>query len=309
MPNELENPILCGRVFTMQELQEIEETVQLFPRLSQKELARTICEHLSWVTPNGRYKVEACMQLLKKLEARGDIRLPEKRVSAVRFLKEQVTPGPLTDAGAGITGSVGQYAPVELEAVQSKEEIRLWNEYVQRYHESGYRRPFGAHQRYFIVSRTEPESRMGCILFAASAWALAGRDEWIGWSRSDRSQRLHLILNNTRFLIFPWVRVRNLASKVLSLAVKRIGLDWQERYGYQPVMLETFVDIEKHRGTCYRAANWIYLGETAGRGRMDRHKEYPSTPKGVYVYPLTPDFRAQLSGRQENKAVGVTSRE
>lgn len=298
--------LICGRVFTLQELHDIEETVHLFPRLSRRELAKTICEHLSWVTPNGRYKVEACMQLLKKLEARGLITLPERRQTAVRLLKEEIIPGSRTDARSEITGSVGQYAPIELEPVRSKEGMRLWNEYVERYHELGYKRPFGAHQRYFIVSRTQPENPLGCILFAASAWALAARDEWIGWTQADRSQRLHLILNNTRFLIFPWVRIHNLASKALSLAVKRIGSDWQERYGYQPVMLETFVDAEKHRGTCYRAANWIYLGETVGRGRMDRYTKYLSTPKQIYVYPLVDDFRAHLCGQQGEKAKVVT---
>jgi hypothetical protein len=138
------------------------------------------------------------------------------------------------------------------------------------------------------------EQRLGCLLFSASAWALAARDEWIGWSKVDRSLRLNLIVNNTRFLIFPWVRVKNLASKALSLAAKRIRCDWQARYGYSPVLLETFVDMEKYHGTCYKAANWVLLGQTAGRGRMDRYTKHLSTPKLIYMYPLQRDFRAIL---------------
>lgn len=289
--------LISGRVFTTQELQEIEETVRLFPRLSRKELAKTICEHLWWVTPNGQYKTASCLQLLEKLEARGAIVLPEKKDTS-RFSGEEVILGAGTDAGSEIAGNVGDFAPIELEPVRTKEGIRLWNEYVERYHDIGYKRPFGAHQRYFIVTLGKEEQRLGCMLFAASAWALSERDEWIGWTQADRSQRLHLIVNNTRFLIFPWVHIRNLASKALSLAARRIRLDWQVRYGYRPVLLETFVDGGKYRGTSYQAANWIRLGETAGRGRMDRYKQYLSTPKDIYVYPLVADFRAYLQGER-----------
>ncbi|MEG3067688.1 MAG: DUF4338 domain-containing protein [Syntrophaceticus schinkii] len=170
------------------------------------------------------------------------------------------------------------------------------NEYVHRYHTLGYKRPFGAHQRYFITTGTREKTPLGCLLFAAAAWALTARDEWIGWTQIDRSLRLNLVVNNTRFLIFPWVCVKNLASKSLSLAAKRIRSDWQKRYGYSPVLLETFVNPKKYRGTCYQAANWIYLGKTAGRGRMDRHTKRLLTPKDIYVYPLAADFRSQLKG-------------
>lgn len=297
MTNEPESPtvLINGRVFTAQELQEIEETVRLFPRLSRKELAKTICEHLWWVTPNGQYKTASCLQLLEKLEARGAFVLPEKKDTS-RFRGEKIILGAETEARSEIAGSVGDFAPIELEPVRSKEGIRLWNEYVERYHVLGYKRPFGAHQRYFIVTRGKEKQRLGCMLFAASAWALAARDEWIGWTEADRSQRLHLIVNNTRFLIFPWVHIRNLASKALSLAARRIRLDWQARYGYRPVLLETFVDEKLYQGTCYQAANWVSLGQTAGRGRMDRYHQHPSSPKRIYMYPLRRDFRAILCG-------------
>lgn len=288
--------LLSGRYFTVQELYEVQETVRMFPKLSRTELAKTICENLSWVTPAGQYKIESCKQLLEKLEEQGFISLPAKQVGKPRDTRDRISFGPCTEAGPLVEGYVGDFEPISLEPVRSQAGIRLWNEYVHRYHALGYKRPFGAHQRYFIVSGANPERPLGCLLFAAAAWALAPRDEWIGWSQIDRSLRLNLILNNSRFLIFPWVRVKNLASKALSLAAKRIRDDWRMRYGYSPVLLETFVDPGKYRGTCYRAANWVFLGWTAGRGRMDRYKKRPFTQKAIYVYPLVADFRAYLKG-------------
>jgi len=297
--NENETVFLYGRMFTDEELQDIIEMVRLFPNLSRHELVQTICECLSWKAPNGRYKIDACRKLLNKLEKEKAIVLPEKR-KIKPHAREQIVPGQKTEPEPEIRGTVSEYEPIELESVRNKEGIRLWNEYVERYHILGYKRPFGAHQRYFIWSGIEPKQRLGCLLFSASAWALAKRDTWIGWNQEARSQRLHLIVNNSRFLIFPWVKVKNLASKVLSLAARRVPVDWQNRYGYRPVLLETFVDLEKYRGTCYKAANWVLLGETAGRGRMDRYCQYLSSPKQIYMYPLRRDFRAILCGESGN---------
>ncbi|MEX1029767.1 MAG: DUF4338 domain-containing protein [Paenibacillaceae bacterium] len=290
---ETQTELLCGRVFTQQELQEIQDIIRLFPRLSQTELAKTICEMLSWVAPNGKYKLESCRELLKKLELREWVSLPIKRhVRSPR--KEQALCRSHTDAEPEITGLLSELGSIQLQPVRSQQDIRLWNEYVDRYHMLGYKRPFGAHQRYFIWSGNSQNRRLGCMLFSASAWALARRDAWIGWSTKDRNQRLYKIVNNTRFLIFPWVKVSNLASKALSVAAKRISSDWKDRYGFEPVLLETFVDVAFYKGTCYRAANWVEIGMTSGRGRMDRHTQHLSSPKKIFVYPLRPDFRMHL---------------
>lgn len=295
MPEKFDIPVLIsGRYFTAQELQEIHETVSMFPKLSRSELAKTICENLSWVTPSGEYKLASCKKLLDKLERQGIIVLPAKQEDKIHDNKDKISFSSLTDAGLQVEGVITDFEPIVLEPVVDCMGIRLWNEYVHRYHLLGYKRPFGAHQRYFIVSGSG--QKLGCLLFAAAAWALKARDEWIGWTEVDRSLRLNLIVNNTRFLIFPWVRVKNLASKALSLAAKRIRNDWQERYGYSPVLLETFVDPAQYRGTCYKAANWIFLGYTAGRGRMDRYKKRLLTRKHIYVYPLVADFRSYLKG-------------
>ena len=292
MPEETDKQVLLnGRYFTPQELAEVKEMVRLFPNLSRKELANTICENLAWVTPIGRNKINSCQQLLEKLEAQGMLELPSKRKS--HSTKERISLGERTEANAPVEGDISSLEPIALEPARARDERCLWNEYVHRYHTLGYKRPFGAHQRYFITSEAV-QKPLGCLLFAAAAWALKPRDEWIGWDEEDKSLRLNLIVNNSRFLLFPWVRVANLASHVLSLTAKRIGDDWQERYGYRPVLLETFVDPTQYRGTCYRAANWHYLGRTRGRGRMDRYDQRTLTPKDIYVYPLCRDFRKKL---------------
>jgi hypothetical protein len=220
------------------------------------------------------------------------VKLPPRR--EYRRNAPEIVLGAGSDPEEEIVGTVRDVAPLKLEPVRGKEAIRLWNEYVHRYHPLGYKRPFGAHQRYFLVGKVG--RRLGCLLFASSAWALQERDRWIGWTERDRAQRLNWVVANTRFLIFPWVRVKNLASKALSLAAQRIRGDWEQRYGYGPVLLETFVEVARYPGTCYQGANWICLGVTQGRGRMDRHTRYLSTPRAIYVYPLVAEFRAVLQG-------------
>lgn len=287
---------LSGREFTAAEIQDIQETIDSCG-LRWHELMQTICEHLDWVTPTGQYKVTSCTNALRALEAKGLLKLPAKRV--FRGSKQKVVLGEQSNPEPEVSGTVRDHAPIEVVPVRAKESMRLWNEYVERYHPLGFKRPWGAHQRYFIQGRGE--QRFGCLMFGAAAWALAVRDQWIGWSERDRAQRLNRVVANTRFLIFPWVRIRNLASKALGLAAERIGKDWQQRYGYAPVLLETFVEAGRHEGTSYRAANWIPLGLTAGRGRMDRHTRCLETIKRIYVYPLAPDFRSHLCGHRDEQ--------
>lgn len=288
--------VLSGRAFSEAEVEQIQETVRVFSKLSRFELAQTLCEHLGWVSAKGAGKVDSCLNALRRLEALGLIQGPAKRRYGERK-REPERGSEDSEAAAAVVGRVEDFEPIELEAVEPRAEVALWNQYVARYHYLGYRRPLGAHQRYFIVSRQDIVRRLGCLLFGPSAWAVAVRDEWIGWSVRRRAQRLNWVVNNSRFLIFPWVRIANLASRALGLATRRLGEDWQRRYGYRPVLLETFVDPERYRGTCYQAANWVRLGLTAGRGRRDRHTRYLSTPKIIYVYPLRADFRSVLKRR------------
>ena len=213
--------VLSGRAFSAREVEQTEETVRVFSKLGRFELAQTLCEHLGWVNAKGDYKVHSCLKALRKLEQLGRIQLPAVRPCRVekqepRGWSEQ------TDPGRPVVGSVEEFEPVELEAVAGRGQVELWNQYVERYHYLGYQRPFGAHQRYLIISRKEEPLGLGCLLFAASAWAVAVRDAWIGWSVPVRAQRLNWVVNNSRFLIFPWVRIANLASRARS-EERRVG--------------------------------------------------------------------------------------
>jgi hypothetical protein len=179
--------------------------------------------------------------------------------------------------------------------VTTQEDRERWKAYLQTYHYLGYRHPFGAHLGYFIVSESR-QQELGCLVFSASAsWALAPRDQWIGWEEGQRKKALSLILSNDRFLIFPWVEVPHLASHALSLATKQIADDWVRAYGYRPVLIETFVDPTRYTGACYRAANWQCLGQTQGRGLDDPRHEHRETKKDIFVYPLQADWRRCLT--------------
>ena len=284
-----------GRRFTRKQLAHVQETVQHFPNLSRAELAHTLCEHLNWKTPNGKNRVESCLTLLEKLEAEGVVSLPSKLVRPAPQRRvpvlEKDTPK------TSIEAALHTLMPIRLEAVGSTGPDReQWKAYLQTFHYLGYRQPVGPHRGYFIVS--EPlQQRLGCLLFSASAaWALAPRDRWIGWDSQRRTKLLHLVLSNDRFLIFPWVQVPHLASHALSLATGQIGEDWVQAFGYRPVLIETFVDPTLFSGTCYRAANWQFLGLTQGRGRLAPDHQSRISKKEIFAYPLESDWQPQLTG-------------
>jgi hypothetical protein len=178
--------------------------------------------------------------------------------------------------------------------VEGKSESRRWREQMERYHYLGCRVPFGANLRYWV---RHEERELACLLWTSPAWKMQARDEWIGWSDEQRRHNLQRIVNNGRFLILPWVQVKGLASKILALSARQMPRDWESRYGQRPLLLETLVDAERFRGTCYRAAIWVPVGQTTGRGRMDReHASYGSAIKDIYVYPLARDARRHLRG-------------
>jgi hypothetical protein len=188
-------------------------------------------------------------------------------------------------------GSAGALSGLRLAAVTDQGASRLWNGLIDRYHYLGYTPLPGAQVRYLIAS---DQGLLGALGFGAAAWKVAVRDRWIGWERAAREAHLQRVLNNARFLLLPWVGVRNLASRVLALAAAQVAEDFAARYGERPVLLETFVEIPRHRGTCYRAANWRYLGETQSRGKCDVAHRAVLPRKAVYVYPLAADFRRAL---------------
>ncbi|MGH2621757.1 MAG: DUF4338 domain-containing protein [Anaerolineales bacterium] len=277
----------CGRVFTLSELELIQQIVADFATLGINELAATVCELLEWQRPNGRLKDHECRQLLERLHQQGLLRLPALQQRGPRGPQRVVTTS-ASDPQPELHGSVGQFAPLVLERVEPDSEAsRLWRELIARYHYLGCRVPVGANLRYLVRSQQCPQQVLACLLWSSPAWKMAVRDRWIGWSPEQRARNLPYIVNNSRFLILPWVRVRGLASQILSRSARQLPQDWQQDYGCRPLLLETLVDASRFAGTCYRAANWIALGLTTGRGRMDRHHQaHGYAPKQVYVYPL-----------------------
>ena len=259
--------------------------------LGVTEIARTVCELLEWRRPNGGLKNHECRQLLERLQAEGAITLPALRKTKGRG-PQRVDISQQSFEPAPVECAAGECEPLELALVQGATEGRMWREHMERHHYLGCRVPFGANLRYWVRNR---DRELACLLWTSPAWKMHARDAWIGWSDEQRKRNLQRIVNHARFLILPWVRVKGLASKILGLSARKLPTDWQARYGHRPVLLETLVDANRFRGTCYRAANWIYLGQTTGRGRMDReHKAHGQAVKDVYVYPLVRDARPRL---------------
>ncbi len=298
--DDLPKTTFSGRRFTRKQLKQVQETVQTFPKLSRKELAKTLCEHLDWRRPRGTYKIESCLTMLDELEGYGLVTLPAKRKTRA-YVRRKPEFADAPDE-TPVDTSLKKLRPIVLQMVSSEEDRALFNAYLDAYHYLGYKQPIGSHLRYFIVSGATGQ-RLGCLLFSAAAtWALAPRDEWIGWEKKHKQKLLHLILNNNRFLIFPWVHVPNLASSALSLATKQVGDDWVKVYSYRPVLIETYVDPTKYSGTCYQAANWLYLGKTQGRGFDPKHEQKKSR-KEIYVYPLQADWQRSLTEGHQTKAL------
>lgn len=285
----------AGRSFSASELALMREVVASCGGLSRAELAHTVCELLDWRRPSGSLKALECRRFLEQLEDSGELCLPakEKRRPVGRRTRVPVTEG--GTRGAVLEGTVRHVAPVVLEAVSRPADQALFRELVGRHHYLGSRQPYGAQMRYLVWVLRPQRQVVGCVQFSSPAWRLAARDRWIGWDDATRLRNLQRVVSNSRFLILPWVRVKNLASRVLSQAVRCLARDWPQRYGVEPLLVETWVDAQRFRGTSYRAANWQLLGTTSGRGRMDReHRRHGRAPKTVLVYPLRADAARRL---------------
>jgi Domain of unknown function (DUF4338) len=283
----------CGRTFTAEEIQRIAELIRVSPETSRAMLSRRVCEMFHWHKPDGGIKEMSCRVAMLRMQEDGLITLPPRRAANFDGRRGAPTVTTATDPKPPITAPVDQLPPLEFLPVsaQTREGSRLWNEYIQRYHYLGYTHLSGAQLRYFVTVDGQFVALLG---FGAAAWKTAPRDQFIGWSPQQRHHHRHLVVNNARFLILPWVRSKGLASKILGHIARRLPTDWQQRYGYRPVLLETFVQTDRFRGTCYKAANWIHVGQTTGRGKLDVTHQYSLPVKDVWLYPLVRSFRQHL---------------
>jgi hypothetical protein len=280
----------CGRLFTSEALEQIRRLIASDPRLNRAQLSRRVCDQLGWRRPDGRRKDMSCRVVMLRMERDGLIRLPPpQKGNGNGRNRPRLTAA--SDPKTPLSLSAGELGLLRFRPVDTPPGSALWNELIERYHYLGYKPLPGAQIRYLVFGRGHLLAVLG---FGAAAWKVAPRDQFIGWTADQRRANLHWIVNNARFLILPWVTVRNLASRILAAAAKRLPRDWEERYGYQPCLLETFVERVRFRGTCYRAANWIHVGQTQGRGKLDRHHHSLSTVKDIYLYPLHQGVRRIL---------------
>lgn len=277
----------CGREFTKKEISWIRQLIDERADISRKDISIEFCREYDWFKPDGGLKDMSCRVAMLKMEKDGHFTLPAPKTKHTKPYKKIRTLWAAEQSE--IHKKAGEFK-LELELV-NKRSSSLWNEFIDRYHYLGYKTLPGAQLRYFVKA----EGRILALLgFGAAAWKTAPRDNYIGWDKPTRKKNLHLIINNARFLILPWVHSKNLGSKILSLASKRICTDWEKQYNYRPVLLETFVEKQRFKGTCYKAANWVEVGDTRGRGKLgNKVGEVPV--KSVWLYPLSSDFRAQLS--------------
>jgi len=283
--------ILRGRPVTSQDLNLIRSLVDQYQQQGRTFISKELCRIWNWHQPNGALKDMACRELLRRLEQKGLITLPLKKIDIDRRYRKRSLQG-LPHETDLLTGRLKEFLPIDLRMVRGSPQEALHNSLIHQYHYLGYRQIVGPCLKYMAYIQKRP---IACLSWGAAAWKVACRDQFIGWSPSSRSKNLSLIVNNTRFLILPWVRMPYLASHLLSQNIKMLASDWYRWYHYAPVLLETFVDTERFWGTSYRAANWIWVGRTQGRGKNDRDHQKHLPVKEVFVYPMKKEFREILN--------------
>jgi hypothetical protein len=281
----------CGREFSVADVDHIRQLLEIRPVLGRVALSRRVCQDLGWINGLGQPKEMSCRVALLRMEKDGLFKLhPALRKNGRGKRRFELSSA--SDPREPVQASVRALEPLVFQRVEKGKVSSLWNELIQRYHYLGYRPLSGAQMRYLVWSG---DGRLlAAVGFGASAWQVKPRDQYIGWNHEQRAQGLHQIVNNARFLILPWVKCCGLASRILSGVLKPLRTDWSLRYGYQPLLLESFVEIPRFTGTCYRAANWIRLGQTQGRGKLEKHHRQISPRKEIWIYPLQRNFRHLL---------------
>jgi len=278
----------CGRDFTPKEFEQIRLLIKHNPNFNRTRLSTEVCRMFQWLKPDGKLKDMSCRVAMLRMEKDGLIQLPPSTRKKQLVKKIEFTSA--TDPQHPISSPVNQLPQLHLQLV-TKATSALWNEYIERYHYLGYSTLPGAQLRYFITAGEQIVALTG---FGAAAWQTAPRDQFIGWSHEQRKKNLHLIVNNARFLILPWIQSKNLASKILSLMIRFLPDAWEARYNIRPVLMESFVQKDRFAGTCYKAANWVKVGETKGRGKLGPAGKISVPIKDIWVYPLNKKFKILL---------------
>lgn len=283
-----------GRQVSATEIEFIRQLIATHPALSRRRLSAKLCAAWNWVQANGRPRDMVARSLMLELHRAGHIQLPAQRFRPPNNAARHRSPArPLAPESPPLACSLAELGPVEIRQVRRTPEEKLFGSLMQGHHYLAYTQPVGEHLKYLVWAQGRP---IACLAWSSAPRHLGPRDRFIGWSAPQRRAHLHLLAYNTRFLILPWIKVPHLASHLLARVARRIAADWQALYAHPVYLLETFIDPERFRGTCYRAANWIYLGLTAGLGKDATSRVPNRSFKQLWVYPLRPDFRRQLGG-------------
>jgi hypothetical protein len=281
-----------GKKLHAGDIEFIRKLIAANPTASRRQLSAKLCVAWNWVQANGALRDMVCRGLLLGLDRAGLVALPARRFCPPNPLAQRRPPSAsLAGAWDPLQCTVSQLGPVQIRQVRRTPEEKLFASLMEAHHYLAYTQPVGEHLKYLISARGTP---IACLAWSSAPRHLDPRDRFIGWSQEQRRANLHLIAYNTRFLILPWVQVPHLASHLLAQVARVLSADWQQLYGHPIYLLETFIDPEQFRGTCYRAANWIYLGKTTGRGKDDLTKKPNRSLKELWVYPLRKDFASQL---------------
>jgi hypothetical protein len=281
-----------GRDLSAADILYIRDLIAAHPGESRRALSRMICEAWQWRQLNGTLRDMVCRGMLLMLERAGQIILPP--VSYVRHnpLARRVQSAPVLIDTTSVEVRLHHLRPLQFEQVRRTTEEALFNSLMEEHHYLGYEQPVGEHLKYLVWAQGRP---IACLAWSSAPRHIGSRDRYIGWNQETRRRNIRLIAYNTRFLILPWVRVEHLASHILGRMATRISEDWQQIYGHPIYFLETFVDPERFRGTCYHAANWVLLGQTTGRGKQSNSYVPNRSIKDVLGYPLTKRFRELLT--------------
>lgn len=299
--NLAEPPVrYCGRTFTAAELDWIRQLIRSEPQRTRRQLSLLVCEELTWIRQDGRLKDMSCRVAMLRMHRDGLIELPEPRnKNGNGRTRPKMTSA--SDPRQPISFPAGALGQLTFRLIENRKDSSLWNELIERYHYLGHKPLPGAQLRYLVFSDSECVDDLGrphllaALGFGAAAWKVAPRDQFIGWSHEQRKRLLHLVANNARFLILPWITSHNLASRILAGVAKCLPAHWELRYGYRPVLLETFVQKDRFTGSSYRAANWIHVGHTQGRGKLDAKHRHSLPVKDIFLYPLHRRFRNKLT--------------